>query len=1102
MSLLFSLFTLPMYIRLPQNLIARLLLALVWILYLFIIGVLFTKWKNYPSQLNPNGRVFILFGSLLAILFSIFFGVRFSVANYALPPPNLPIEGNTKIIALFAAIPWMIVGGTMGVIPAMIVAFIGSLGLMVYATHDLFTPLHFTLFALLFSVATHQRYRTTPYKWLKHPIVISLLLTSFSFLLTLFTTPFLVDGSLATRLDYTFTNLPDLMLSTAVMLLIGGIISEVILLVFPTLWGSQGALLPSPAERSLEARFFYLFAPTTIILTILLMAVVWQTAEKAARKMIYDRLASTARVSCDAIPYFLESGQSMLTKISQDPQFLSNDTVQINKALAQYTRTVPFFTDLFLLNQQGEPITSYPATNYDRANTLVEEQMGIKLALSGVPFQVYSAPPKPNHDSAQVSFITNIKNSKGDIAAVLIGRTNLSNNPMTAPILANLRALSKDGGEGILLDENGLILFHPRADMIMDKYSVNLEISDHLQDVTHSDGTRWLVYVTEASGRPWKIVLSLPASKAQQIAINIATPILLIIILILLGATIYFRTQLRKIISSLDLLAQQASGIALGQLNRPVERRGEDEEGRLRDAFEMMRISLKARLDELNRLLWVSQGVASSLDLGQAVHPVLESALSTGAASARVVILPGVLPTFDQQDNQAISFADGYSSQIYSALDNQILTACQQLDRIVLNNPYRPRLFKYPPNEPVPESLIAVALKQENEYFGALWLAFDIVHVFSDEEIRFINTIAGQTALAISNARHYLQAEIGRKRLEAILESTPDPILVTDQKGVIQIANPAAMRALTGGKEYLSSARQLRLPPALQELIQTAATETHFAELPLPDGKIYSASASLVFADSRPVNRVCVLKDITYFKELDTLKSEFVANVSHDLRSPLTLMRGYATMLEMVGSLNEQQVNYVRKIATSVESMTRLINNLLDLGRIEAGVGLQVEQISVYELIPKVVGDLQLQATQKRINLTYSLTADNLPPIEADQALLYQALHNLLDNAIKFTDAGGEVKLTVYLKDSQLVFAVQDNGIGIAPLDQPRLFEKFYRVKRPDGFPSGSGLGLAIVKSVAERHRGKVWVESQLGRGSIFFLAIPVRQTGENGEVV
>jgi signal transduction histidine kinase len=148
-----------------------------------------------------------------------------------------------------------------------------------------------------------------------------------------------------------------------------------------------------------------------------------------------------------------------------------------------------------------------------------------------------------------------------------------------------------------------------------------------------------------------------------------------------------------------------------------------------------------------------------------------------------------------------------------------------------------------------------------------------------------------------------------------------------------------------------------------------------------------TASATSVLAEGQRMGRVCVLRDVTHFKELDALKSDFVSTVSHDLRSPLTLMRGYATMLEMVGELNEQQTGYVRKIVSGVESMSRMVNNLLDLGRIEAGVGLQVEMISVHDVIERVVGALQLQAAQKRIQLTYEIPTQTIPLIEADQAL-------------------------------------------------------------------------------------------------------------------
>ncbi len=212
------------------------------------------------------------------------------------------------------------------------------------------------------------------------------------------------------------------------------------------------------------------------------------------------------------------------------------------------------------------------------------------------------------------------------------------------------------------------------------------------------------------------------------------------------------------------------------------------------------------------------------------------------------------------------------------------------------------------------------------------------------------------------------------------------------------------------------------------------------------------------------------------------------------MRSPLTLMRGYATMLELVGNLNKQQMGYVRKIVTGVESMSRLVENLLDLGRIEAEVGLKLEMLSVHDIVATVTEALELHAQQKNIALHVSSSAQTTPLIEADQALLQQALQNLVENAIKYTLEGGEIWVRYGVKDTRMVFEVQDTGVGISPINQQRLFEKFYRVERRDVTEQrGTGLGLAIVKSIAEQHGGEVWVKSELDAGSIFCFAIPIR---------
>jgi PAS domain S-box-containing protein len=351
--------------------------------------------------------------------------------------------------------------------------------------------------------------------------------------------------------------------------------------------------------------------------------------------------------------------------------------------------------------------------------------------------------------------------------------------------------------------------------------------------------------------------------------------------------------------------------------------------------------------------------------------------------------------------------------------------------------------------------------------------------------------------LPLANARIRRTAEVGRQRLAAILASTPDPVLVTDQENQLVLANPAAWRALGGQPDSADGQLAERIidQQALPDLLKKLESDKKSAGVVMPDGKVYSATASAVIINGQPAGCVCVMRDVTSFKELDVIKADFVSTVSHDLRSPLTLIRGYATMLDMSCELNDQQKNYVTRIISGVESMTRVVNNLLDLGGIEAGLGLQVDNVVLTEIVDGVVNTLLLQADLKNIRLEVELAHDLPQSVEADHALLQQAVYNLVENAIKYTSENGIVKLRVKTCAEGLQFEVQDNGIGIAQTDQPHLFEKFFRgSQREARVQHGSGLGLAIVHSIAETHGGRVWVESVVGQGSTFFLIVPFTQ--------
>jgi signal transduction histidine kinase len=333
--------------------------------------------------------------------------------------------------------------------------------------------------------------------------------------------------------------------------------------------------------------------------------------------------------------------------------------------------------------------------------------------------------------------------------------------------------------------------------------------------------------------------------------------------------------------------------------------------------------------------------------------------------------------------------------------------------------------------------------------------------------------------------------------LAAVLASAAEPVLVTDREGRLLLANQAARQALDSRENSLEG---MPIDPTiteqgLRDLLLDPGNGKKSAIVPLADGKVYFATAVPFVVDAGQAGRVCVLKDVTHFKELDDLKSEFVSMVSHDLRSPLTLIRGYTTMLEMVGELNEQQRKYIAKITTGVETMARQVDTLLDLGRIEAGVDLQIDRVPLMEVVNDVVNMLQLQARHKEIDLALEVGSGLPQSIDADRALLQQALYNLVENAIKYTPTGGWVKLNLKAYPEAIQFEVQDNGIGISPADQPRLFEKFFRGRQREARAQhGSGLGLAIVRSIAERHAGKVWMESKLGEGSTFFLLMPYRR--------
>jgi PAS domain S-box-containing protein len=373
------------------------------------------------------------------------------------------------------------------------------------------------------------------------------------------------------------------------------------------------------------------------------------------------------------------------------------------------------------------------------------------------------------------------------------------------------------------------------------------------------------------------------------------------------------------------------------------------------------------------------------------------------------------------------------------------------------------------------------------------------------DEHEFLDILALQAAIAIANTQAFEAARSGREQLAAILASAVDAIIMVDSQGKIRVFNPAAevlfetpaRNAL--GKRFTQVIRS----EELQNLVYPTSAPPDNIEYTAPDGRIFAPHVSEVISENgRPDGWLLALRDVTRFKRLNDKMSEFLHTVSHDLRSPLTAAKGYLDMLPLVGAVNERQGTMVGKILTSINDMTNLVEKVLDAGRLDPEMGtyeLRREPCDPAELVDKVVSTLSTAAQQKEIALSSS-SASNVPIMNLDEMMVERALVNLVENAIKYTPDGGEVRVEAKIVDEALILSVTDNGYGIPLEAQSRLFERGERLRRQEHkHIRGSGLGLFIVRNVAQQHGGKAVVQSREGQGSTFSIILPLSDVNLRG---
>ncbi len=398
-------------------------------------------------------------------------------------------------------------------------------------------------------------------------------------------------------------------------------------------------------------------------------------------------------------------------------------------------------------------------------------------------------------------------------------------------------------------------------------------------------------------------------------------------------------------------------------------------------------------------------------------------------------------------------------------------------------------------------TIAAAPIKAQGKVIGVLEAINPVSGTFDPDALLVMNGIGSMAGTTIQNAQLFEKLEIAHQRYRELFETSIDPILITDWDGNILEAN----RKASAVSLYLDEELRTMNVNQVHE-VDFKKTGEKFEHITEYQPCVYQAlfhkkdgHIVLVEVNVRPVNfedadvLQWTLHDISERKALDDLRNDLIAMVYHDLRSPLA---NIISSLDILGGLvnteDNETIKAILSVATnSTTRIERLVNSLLDINRLESGQEIANQNVvNLESLIAGAVKEVQPMAESRRQTVT-SLVLNNLSPVWVDKDMILRVLLNLLENAAKFTPAGGKVTVGASEEDGWITVSIEDNGPGIPILDRERIFDKFTRL-RGTHKPGGLGIGLAFCKIAVEGHSGKIWVESQNNVGTTFFFTLPV----------
>lgn len=510
------------------------------------------------------------------------------------------------------------------------------------------------------------------------------------------------------------------------------------------------------------------------------------------------------------------------------------------------------------------------------------------------------------------------------------------------------------------------------------------------------------------------------------------------------------------------------------------------------------------RVRQRDYLLEISRAITQELNLDKLLGRILIISAEMLAGQAGLILLRS------SQKGWTVSASHGIPQAFFRYLDPLLAAIPDHEDPARFEIPEVNRILLKLTHAASMGLLTGVGLPliALDKVIGVIFIFRNYISHFSLNDRALLQSFADQAAIAVHNAQLYTQIRREKQRMDAILDSAADGILIISPDHIIERCNPAFSKIIgmdmdhIRGKSHeniirwvykkegttLEQAEAGGWPLTPNATLYVEGDLQRESGIPLPVGITY---APLVNPEGMLLNIIATVRDITHFRQAEELKSTFISVISHELKTPIALIKGYVSTLRREDASWDRSIvqDSLEVIEEEADHLTELIENLLDASRLQAGaLSINLSDISLKSIIEKTVEKFKTQSSKHQFIVELP---DNFPVIMADESRIIQVISNLLSNAIKYSKDGGEIRITGQVRPEQVIICVRDQGPGISPEDIPHIFDRFYRSSEAARMTKGAGLGLYLTRAIIEAHGGRIWVDPKPGDGARICFSLP-----------